>query len=59
MLWRTLEYERRRERVRIGTEDRQGEAPDMDTGKRRGRGDGMGAEDGDVWAETVRSDAVN
>jgi len=28
-------------------------------GKRRGRGDGMGAEDRELWAETVRKDAVN
>jgi hypothetical protein len=28
-------------------------------GKRRGRGEGTGAEDGEVWPETVRSDAVN
>src|SRR5690348_13358774 len=28
-------------------------------GKRRGRGDGTRAEDGDIWSETVRSGAVN
>jgi len=40
-----------------GDEDRK--APGMSTGKRRGRGDGMGAENGGMRPGTVRSDAVD
>src|SRR6266403_5758624 len=53
----------RRERGGCGAEDQHQRVPAMGRGtcseKRRGRGDGMGAEDGDTWAETVRNGAVN
>jgi hypothetical protein len=58
-LWRTVGYERRRGRGRIGTEDRQSEVPEMSRGKRRGRGEGTGAEDKDSRAEMARNGEVN
>jgi hypothetical protein len=52
-----------RERIGCGAEGQHQRVPAMGRGtgpaKRRGRGDGMGAEDKDSRAETVRSGAVN
>jgi hypothetical protein len=62
-LWRILGYGKRRERVWCGAAGQHHRVPAMGrgtcTGKRRGRGDGMGAEDGELWADMVRSDAVD
>src|SRR4029453_6400244 len=54
---------RHRRRVHRGAKGQHQGVPAMWRGtgrtKRRGRGEGMGAENGDTWAETVRTGAGN